>query len=901
MSGSLRTVRIRPGQFARAYPASGDGDRPDRMDAVQPFIDPRSQLPDAHSRCVPRPVHGRRSAGGDPVRQPITFIYQNVVFRDAPDDVWAVYKLPMRSYARLPVAGKRELLSRLAALARGLEADFSLLRVSRPWDVDHYALGVLTGSDIRHVRRAPLERHLARQRRELGGRASHVPEAYLSVRLHGARALTPRTLASLPAVRAVRRALALHDRRIVSRHQLERVLAEEEAVRHLVRDHFQAAAAATHELQWLIRRAFTRGLGDPFVDERFLPQAIEIDPPAGGGETGYRPLEVDLLRLFDSPINVEARKLRIETERGDSHQAFLCLGSLPEAAQFPGPQAELLFAPLESLRFPVDAAFNARLARTGESARIVRRGIVTAESVDRAHAPADHGSEAADDRLTDVRELAQRLSGTERPLLLRATVSLAVGAPSADELEERIELLRREYDHVALHRPLGEQLGLFIAHLPAQRVPVSDYDDYLTAEQFGAMVPLATHAVGTDTGPCVGFALTGLGQPVLFDLTKTSRAGRPRATLLAGTVGSGRTSCLELIIYQAFLTGSVICDVDPKGEHALDRLPGVADELEVIELSADERYRGVLDPLRIAPAETREDAACSFLLSMLPARDGPAFEHEIRLAIRKVITSGDCCCAEVIEELSHGCADARVAARALSIRSASSIAKLGFAEPGAKVVDAGSPHLASVRIPSLPVTPPSLGGGEPADDPRLTHAILRLLPLYGLHLTSADRSRHAVLSVDEAWALLCDPPGRVLLDCISRVGEARNVTPLLATRTLGSVDEFEALIGPAFCFGVDTEQEARAALRLMRIDESDGARRQLLSFRRGRCLMRDHEGRVSPIQVDAGDGELLAMLGAGSARAEQGAGSGRAEQAAEHQSPDGQASATVYELEHLRR
>ena len=40
-----------------------------------------------------------------------------------------------------------------------------------------------------------------------------------------------------------------------------------------VLDYVEAEPAATHELQWLIRRAFFRGLGDPIVDERFLRAA----------------------------------------------------------------------------------------------------------------------------------------------------------------------------------------------------------------------------------------------------------------------------------------------------------------------------------------------------------------------------------------------------------------------------------------------------------------------------------------------------------------------------------------------------------------------------------------------------------------------------------------------------
>jgi hypothetical protein len=37
-------------------------------------------------------------------------------------------------------------------------------------------------------------------------------------------------------------------------------------------------------------------------------------------------------------------------------------------------------------------------------------------------------------------------------------------------------------------------------------------------------------------------------------------------------------------------------------------------------------------------------------------------------------------------------------------------------------------------------------------------------------------------------------------------------------------------------------------------------RAQLRAFRRGRCFLRDYEGRVGAMQVDVADEQLLAML-----------------------------------------
>jgi hypothetical protein len=794
------------------------------------------------------------------MKQPISFIYRNLVFGESTMDCWAVYRLATHSYAGLTRAGKRELFSLLAAFAYGLEADFSLLRVTRPWSIDNYAAGVMSTTDSRHVDRASLDAYLSMHRERLEYRGSQTAEVYVSVRL--GRDSAARDLLRFPGVDGARRLFGLADPRAISERRLESLLAEERKVYDRILDYLDCDPAATHELQWLIRRSFARGVGDPVTDEFFLPQALILETPDADGEVSYRPLEVDVLRLFDCPIDIDARSLRVTSEHGESHQALLCVGALPESVSFPGRGAELLFAPLEAVEFPVDAVFSARRVSNDQALRLVRRRIVDADHVYNAEATSDHGPTAnSADRPHVARDLEQYLTSGDHPPLMRAGISLCVSAPTAEELDHRVDRLRREFGSVRLHRPLGDQLRLFVSHLPGVPSRLPDYDDYLTVEQFGAMVPVATHAVGAKVGPYIGYTLTGGRQPVLFDPTEASRASRAPATLLSGTLGSGKTLCMELIMYQAFLSGSTICDIDPKGDHALERLPGVAERMEVIELSADERFRGMLDPLRVAPAETREDLACNFLLSVLPEPVPPEWQTEVRLAVQAVAAAGGATCGAAIEELERGNDAAREAARGLRVHASSGLARLGFGMAGATPPEPGAMPITSIRIRNLTLPLPGTPRADQLEEERIGQAILHLLAVYALQLTSADSRRHSVLGFDEAWVLLADNAGRALVDRISRLGRAQNVTPLLASQVLGDVDDLDGLIGAAFCFGVETDREARKALRLLHLDEDDEAMRQrLIGFRQGRCLMRDYDGRVAPVQIDLVDPDLIDRL-----------------------------------------
>ena len=160
----------------------------------------------------------------------------------------------------------------------------------------------------------------------------------------------------------------------------------------------------------------------------------------------YEPLEHDLWRCANAPMSEdpsEPPSLEVEAEEGRSYQAFLCAGALAEEAQFPGP-AEPLFAPLEEAGFPVDAVFHTRWIGNREALGQVRKRII---DVEHAYREAAEGASGGPGWQTEEdRELAREyeavLQSSAHPPMLRAYLSLAVGAPDRTELERRVEVLR---------------------------------------------------------------------------------------------------------------------------------------------------------------------------------------------------------------------------------------------------------------------------------------------------------------------------------------------------------------------------------------------------------------------------------------------------------------------------
>jgi hypothetical protein len=112
------------------------------------------------------------------------------------------------------------------------------------------------------------------------------------------------------------------------------------------------------------------------------------------------------------------------------------------------------------------------------------------------------------------------------------------------------------------------------------------------------------------------------------------------------------------------------------------------------------------------------------------------------------------------------------------------------------------------------------------------------------------------LLFDEGWRLLKDPIGRALLLSLQRMGRSELAVPIISTQLvtdtlLGERESLENLLGATFVFGMRSDAEAGRALELLGLDPDDRAMRQtLLELDAGRCLFRDHRGRIEAIQVD---------------------------------------------------
>jgi hypothetical protein len=611
-------------------------------------------------------------------RFPLRYARRNILIGPG-GEAAALYRAETIAYPFLPTSQKWALLHRLERFAHLAGADFAIWRVQRSYPADRYPDELADLLDEDHGNAQDWRRYLGGHEERLRILGSHIPEVYLAVSLSEASD-GPKALRSFGRVRRRAEELAgVGGPRPISGAELEALAAVEQRTFDRLSGAVALQRASTRELQWLLSRAVCRGVAEPALERYWEPDALVVVAP--DGSAAYEPLEHDLWRCANAPAMEDSRQppsLVVEAEEGTSYQSFLCAGSLAEEAEFPG-AAELLFEPTEGAGFPVDAVFYAEWVGNREALGQVRKRILDVEHAYREQLEGTNGPGilAEEDREL-AREYEAILQSSAHPPMLRASLSLAVGAGNREELERRVGALRERFGEVALHRPRGLQHALFTDHLPQPGSgSVTDYLQQMTVEQFGAMVATASTEVGSPSGIYIGH--TPSGRPVGYDPTEAPRTARPSGVLLAGTLGSGKTLAAQTIAFAAQRRGSLIVDFDPKPDHGLDRVPELQGEVEVLELSGDPEHRGKLDPLKIGLPELREELASSYLIELL--RDPPpAWENAIDRAVRDAVRAGERSLMCVIARLRDSETDAaREAGEALDVLSDFGLARLGFA------------------------------------------------------------------------------------------------------------------------------------------------------------------------------------------------------------------------------
>ena len=765
---------------------------------------------------------------------PVRRIAGNIVFsRDG--DAWAGFAVRCKSYRAEPQLRRAALVDGLAEYGRQVQADFQILRVSRRFDPLGYAQRLRDGIP-NEAHGALWSDYLDQHERLLGGLEAWTPEVFVFVRLADPtmdfRSRASHLLDHTPSEWVgLARAKLTGPRTTSAQEVADRARIAQSRISACL----DARPATYDELQWLLRRAFCRGVAEP----RRAPAEPDSDHAVRYwfGENGIEPYY---------------RYLRTEGDFGEAFQTGLCLGEMGHARPF-SRQVELMSTALEEYLWPIDAALNVRYVTNEQARREIRtqhdrKSVQLAEEEDATHGAMGE----AYDRPQLLRELYDRLAATGEPLL-EGTLSFLISAATKEEMTRRARAFKEGFPWQAIYQPYGDQRDVWQQHLPGQPSRVRGYRRWFTTEQVGATVPHGTHSVGSTTERSMYIAKTIDGRrPVFFDLREASESNRPPAIVLLGEPGAGKTLTLQFLAYQAFLQGARIVDNDPKGDHLFHRLPEVAPYVQEIYLGPDPQHAGKLDPLRIAPTAERHDATVTFLIDVLHAPDDD-IRGPINGAVTRVMAKygSEACCMAVVEELERA---GEVAGRHLRSYCEAGIVRLGFAQLGDPLPTRTASQVIYLNTRALRRAGIGTVRSEMSQAQRHGRTILQLVALYSMKILGDERDSLKYLSFDEASFLTEDELGQQLLDTVTRWARSELAVAVLSTQLLGDLTDLDNLIGHWFLFAMQTVDQAKRALELIGADTDGPLVRALTEqYGEGRALYRDLQKQFGEIRIDPGE------------------------------------------------
>ena len=780
----------------------------------------------------------------------------------------AFYRLPMVSYGLLPDWEKWAWLGTLAGVAMTLRADFSLWRVCRAYPVENYVEQGMSMLDPDHGSEVEWRRLLEGHQQAITGLRSFAPEVYLRVAL-------PRP--SVTGVEDLRRAFYEAYKRVSESYGvppnapvLEREIQAVQALERITFERLErylpeAARITRPEFDWLCRRCAVRHVAEPEGDPNWAPNALAMHKDGDG--LAFEPRASDFRRLYDAYTERRLRSMIVAGEEAVSHQAFFTLGTLPVDIEFPGPQAELMFRPMDNVEFPVDAVTHVTWIANKAALSQVDKAIIDAknaidEATQAGHEPDEHKMLAP----ALARQLKKILMSEGRPPMLDVQVSYAIGAADDEQLERRADAFADQFPGLRIHRPAGLQEALYHTHLPSPRGAVlpDDYHEMMIVDRFGMLMPIASRDVGSETGPYFMHTIVA-GRPrgpVKLDLTAPARASLPTTINMSGRQGSGKTHAALYAVYQAAQRGSLGISIDPGNYHFVVDCPGI--DGEIVTLAANEACRGALDPLVVIDPEMRHEIAMSYYLQVLHGdrSSESLWEAELSTAVATVIEAGSGGSLAVIDVLAARAENpvAQDLARRLRTFGASGLGILAFGDAtNVRGLD-DIKQVTTIRMAGLALPDPTTPRENYDRRERIAAATFELVAWWVMWLITQDRTRHKIVVLDEASAI-----PQWLLDLLARRGRKNFATVIFCSQTvLDITPTLRELIGMWFLFGCNSAEEASRGLANMRMDPDNKTLCDRLAdakqFEKGHGLHRDMDGRIAEIQVHITDPDVLQAL-----------------------------------------
>ena len=568
----------------------------------------------------------------------------------------------------------------------------------------------------------------------------------------------------------------------------------------------------------------------------------------------------DLIKPARCLIEEKQRYLHMKSEDSESYVAYFTISDVVGELDFPS--SEIFYYQEQQFDFAIDTSMNVEIITNKAALHTVRNKKKELKDLDN-HAW-ENNSETTNqvaEALDSVDELESVLDQSKESMYKLSYV-VRVTAPDVEELKRRCNQVRDFYDDasIKLVRPIGDMMGLHNEFIPASKRYMNDYVQYVTSDFLAGLGFGATQMLGERDGIYLGYNVD-TDQNVYVQPARAAQGVKGSVTnalsgAFLGSLGGGKSLSFNLLTYYAVLNGAQALILDPKSERGLwkEKLPEIADEINIVNLTSDEENKGMLDPYIIMrKTKDAESLALDVLtfLTGISSRDGKLFPV-LRRAVRAVTNSetrGLLCVIDALRD--DGSENALAIADHIESFTDYDFAHLLFSNGKVQQTISLEKQLNIIQVADLVLPDKDTAPADYTTIEMLSISMLIVISTFALDFIHSDRSIFKMVGLDEAWAFLNVAQGKTLANKLVRAGRSMNAAVYFVTQNAGDVadENIKNNIGMKFAFRSTDMNEIKKTLEFFGLDsEDENNQKRLRNLENGQCLFQDLYGRVGVIK-----------------------------------------------------
>lgn len=570
----------------------------------------------------------------------------------------------------------------------------------------------------------------------------------------------------------------------------------------------------------------------------------------------------DLIKPTRAMIEQKQRYLVLTHDSDQSFVTYLTLSDIVGELEFPG--SEIFYFQQQQFDFPIDTSLNIEIVTNKKALTKVRNKKRELRDLDNhAYQSNNETTRGVVDALDSVDKLEADLAQS-KDAMYKISYVIRVSGRTLDEMKRHADQILDFYDslNIKLVRPFGDMLGLHSEFIPASKRYMNDYIQYVTSDFIASLGFGATQSLGEKEGIYVGYNVdTGRNVFIKPDIAAQGLSGTVTNALSAaflGSLGGGKSFSNNLLVYYAVLYGAQALILDPKSERTnwTRNLDFMADEINIVNLTSEEKNRGLLDPYIILknPKDSESLAVDTLtFLTGISSRDAERFPT-LRKAIRNVTQKKEPGLLKVIDELRREDTDIAInIADHIESFTDYDFAALLFSDGTARNSIALDKNINIIQIADLVLPDTDKTQEEYITAEMLSVAMLMIISTFAIDFIHSDRSRFKIVDLDEAWAFLNVAQGKTLSMKLIREGRSMNAGVYLVTQNANDLldEKMKNNIGMKFAFRSTDINEIKHTLQFFGLDPEDESNQQRLrSLDNGECLFQDIWGHVGVLHFD---------------------------------------------------